>query len=362
MRKSLLVKIAVLVGVVLAAPAAWSGWRYYSTRPSYLLRRGQQAVAAGNDSEVRRGARLLDDQGHPAAAHLLRGWMWLRHARLQQMQHPPDHEVESLATLAGRLVGTTAGSDSLPALARTAAWCGTTLTPLPLARPTHRNDAFVRALDEFSRIQDDGKIGAEGTVRAAECLLELGARHFAIEALTDLVERQPDVLAAHRWLAATYIDLNDGDQALPHLRAWSHLDPADGRPWRWIGLFVRDDRQYEESVAAYREALQRRLDERVRNEVRQELADTLASTLHDYQQALDVLDEGPTSFQQTPEALALRVRCLADLGRNQEAETVVAQALRSYPQDERLLECQGSNGGKKKRAADAMAPLKGQRN
>ena len=85
-------------------------------------------------------------------------------------------------------------------------------------------------------------MGDEATVRAAECLLQLGARRFATEALTDLVERRPDVIEAHRWLAATYIDLNAPDRALPHLRAWGRLEPTDGRPYRWIGFFIRDDK------------------------------------------------------------------------------------------------------------------------
>ena len=111
-------------------------------------------------------------------------------------------------------------------------------------------------------------------------------------------------------------------------------------------------------MSAYREALARGLNPRVQNEVRQELAETLAEFLHDYQQALDVLDQGPGDFRNTPEALALRARCLADLTRNHEADITLTQALRRYPHDEKLLALRGELYWQLDRVADAVKPLR----
>lgn len=358
MRKSLLIKMLPVILVVLSAPAGWLGWRYYTSRPTYILRNAQAAVSMGKDAEAKRWARLLEEKGKPAMARLVRGWMLLRHARQKAKEQTAAPAYFNLAQIAGRLIAAGAVVNGEPTLARGVTWTTASLLPVPALRPKRGNADFVRALDEFTRIQDDGRIGDEATVRAAECLLQLGARRFAGEALTDLVERRPNVTEAHRWLAAMYIDLNSPDQALPHLRAWARLDPKDGRPERWIGYFIRDDRQYDEAVAAYREALSRQLDDRVRDEVRQELADTLGQYLHDYQQALDVLDQGSEHFRETPDSLALRARCLSNLNRNSEADAVVDRALQRYPHNQQLLLLRGELSLQKDDAQAAIAPLR----
>jgi len=358
MLRSLLVKTAILIFVVAAAPLGWLSWRYYTGRPSYLLAKGRLALSGRNDAEVKRLARLLEEKGSPAAARLLRGWMWLRRGRAKLGERPTATDPVQIGQLAARMVAAAAAPSVQPAPAWQAGWDMATNIPIPSAGHHPGNEDFVKALDEFSRIQDDGRIGDEATVRAAECLFELGARRFAAEALTDLVERHPDVTEAHRWLAAVYIDLNVPDRALESLREWVRLDPEDGRPYRWIGFFARDERRYDDAVLAYRDALARKLEPTVQDEVRQELADTLAQYLHDYRSAIEVLDQGPEIFQSSAEVLTLRAGCLVNLAHTPEAVPLLERALRAEPHLEKALLLRGEIALQEDDAAAAIAPLK----
>lgn len=72
MSRSGLAKIlfaGVLLGIV-----AWAlAYRYYTTRPAYLLDKGRAALERGDGRDLERQARHLSDGGHAEHLHLLRG-------------------------------------------------------------------------------------------------------------------------------------------------------------------------------------------------------------------------------------------------------------------------------------------------
>jgi tetratricopeptide (TPR) repeat protein len=300
MKLSLLVRISrssLLFGLMAAVLAAGGILAcVYTTRADYLLGQGQAALAQGDWDKAERYAERLEQRGHSNWSHLLRGEAWVRLGRATR-----EHSVPAGLLLSG--LGT---------------------------QGTRPLEAFRLALGELSRIRDDGPVGQQGTVLAAECLVYLGEQRLAAEALTPLVKQQPEVTEAHRWLAAIYIDLNSANEAIEHLEAWGRLDPTTGRPYRWIGLFHKDYKRPAEAIAAYREASRRRLDPALQAAVVKELAETLIETQGAYQEALDALAQCPEGFA-GPEILTLRAECLWSLGRHDEGIELVESALRESP-------------------------------
>jgi predicted Zn-dependent protease len=275
-------RLKLLLPLVLLAllPLGLVLYHLYATRTPYLMAQAHAALERGDWEEAGRLASILDQRGPPAAARLVRGKTWV---------------------YAGRAAG--------PGNARAA-------------------DSFRRALGELTRLRDGGELGLEGSVLGAECLVRLGEQKLAAEALTAVVERQPDQKEAHRLLAAIYIDLNSPFDAIEQLREWARLDPSTGRPYRWIGFFYKDYQRPAEAVEAYREACRRELEPADRTAVCEELAETLCDAQGAYQAALDTLAEGPAELQDRPAIQLLRGRCLWGLGRPADAVALLESALR----------------------------------
>jgi tetratricopeptide (TPR) repeat protein len=123
------------------------------------------------------------------------------------------------------------------------------------------------------------------------------------------VAERPDDLEAHRLLAVVCLDLNTVDEAIHELREVGRLDPADGRPYRQIGLLLRNQRQHGPAMEAYQDALRRNLKPHVVAEVVEELAEAqIDSGLA--REALATLNRCPEAFQKRPELLALRAAAL----------------------------------------------------
>jgi tetratricopeptide (TPR) repeat protein len=288
----------VCLGLLTIAIAA-AGITYWmsTTRACYLLNRGREALKRGNWDQADRYLELLERRGARDHAHLLRGEVYLYKARLT-----PE----------------------------------TSVGTVPLISPGQ--NGFRQALHELAQIKDEGPLAVEGTLLGAECLVRLGERRFAAEALGSIVKRYPDNMRAHQWLAAIYMDLNSASEAIAHLREWGRLDPHNGRPYRWIGWFLsKDYGKHEEAIEAYREACRRDLDPALRVEVLKELAGTLIDGPADYQAALDTLAQSPQSADQ-PEILSLRGQCLWGLGKQAEAIEALEGALRLNPQLPRALQ------------------------
>jgi tetratricopeptide (TPR) repeat protein len=193
------------------------------------------------------------------------------------------------------------------------------------------------ALGELAQIKDE-ELAVTGTVLGAECLVRLGEHRFAAEVLQTLLGRNPDLKAAHRWLAAIYIDLHSPNEAIAHLREWGRLDARNGRPYRWVGWFLsKDQGKLDEAIEAYREACRRDLEPALRVEVVNELAEALVNGPADYQAALDTLDQCPQTLSQ-PQMLILRARCLSNLAMQTEALSLLESVLRIHPELPAALE------------------------
>jgi tetratricopeptide (TPR) repeat protein len=276
-----------ILAVLLVAAAAV--YYHRTTAPDYLLARGKNALARGDvDEALRLVERLEGDQ--EGLSLLLRGECWLAVAQA------PDE-----------------------------------------VRRVSSSEALRKALHALGRVQVEGPAGTEAAVRAGECLVRLGEHRVAADVLNRVVQRDPDELDAHRWLAAVYIDLSSPNDAIRHLTEWGRLAPGEGRPYRWIGFFHKDYQQPEAAIIAYREALARQLEPALLADVVRELAESLLDARADYQGVLNTLAECPDEYANTPDLRLYRAESLWGLGRLREAEKVADEVLATEPDYPRAL-------------------------
>ena len=257
------------VAILAVAILAVFGWRYRVTRPEFRLTRGEEAIQSGDWDIAEEYATTLEASGLPDPAHFLRGKTLYAQRR-----------------------------------------------PAP-------------ALAEFNQIRGDGPIRLRGATLSGRCLLELGNMPEAARVLTFVISEQPDNVEAHRGLAVIAYDLGQLGVAVHHLEEVALLDVGDARPHRLIGLIYKDMAQNEQAVAAYREALRRKLPFTTAGEVRLELAEVLVR-LALFAEGLDALAADAAAGSETsPSRAVVRAECLRGLGRRQEAEEVLDRALAS---------------------------------
>jgi tetratricopeptide (TPR) repeat protein len=265
--------LAVLLGLLGLGGVFW----YRTTRPEYLLHRGQQALAQHDVDEAERIAARLDAAGHKDHAHLLRCELFFR---------------------------------------------------------VHN---YAKAVDEFNQIQDQGDLLVEASALCGQWfLLEL---HRPVEAerfLRFVVSRRPDYVDAHRGLATLYYDQRAWVPAVLHLLRWAELDPRDGRAHRFMGLIYKDLDQLSPAIECYVEALRRQLAEPVVEEVKEELAECLVAQSQ-YERALKLLESCAQQVDNAAKLMALRAECLWGLGRETEAQTLLDHALIGHPRVPDLL-------------------------
>jgi tetratricopeptide (TPR) repeat protein len=339
----------IILGLgAVAATGSVLAYRAWPSSPEALVRQARAALDRDDPLEAARLVWLLQQQGDEEHAALIQCEVFTRAGRsaMEQAARLAQQErAEQLWWFMGNMAGLSS-QPLFPAHAVSLLHAGA-FPPLELTRlrqherftlEDRARDALGQTLAQFRKIRDGGPLQAAGSVLAGECLMrlrELGMPvplQEAVRVLTFAVERNPDDLAARRWLAGSYIDLHAIPFALEHLEAWGRLDPQDGRPYRWIGMFQYKD--YEEGTkaqAAYRRALERSLEPRVRAEVARELAEVLLLAEANYQGALAALDQCPPAFAGDPEILTVRAEALLGLGRHAEAAKVVAQALQEQP-------------------------------
>jgi tetratricopeptide (TPR) repeat protein len=273
--RRLLARLVFPALVLLAATGVWDWWQH-TTAPEYRLRRGQEALRKGDAESAKRMAARLEASGHRDHARMLRGEAALRRGDL------------------------------------------------------------TRAIDEFNRIRDRGELLVEvSAVYGQWFLLQLKMPAEAERFLRFVASKKPDHIDARRGLATIYYDQRAWAAAVGHLVAWGELDPADGRPYRFIGLIYREMDQPKPAIPAYREALRRTLQPHVAEEVRQELAECLTAQ-SDYAEALEVLG-GAGSTADDPRAVAVRAECLWGLRRGREASDLLDAALTRNPGEPDLL-------------------------
>jgi tetratricopeptide (TPR) repeat protein len=268
--------LLLALGVGLAG--AGVAWRYYTTRPAYRLKQGQEALHRGAWEEADQWAAQLDAAGYPDHAHLLRGEACLRTGHVAQ------------------------------------------------------------AVEEFNHLQDQGDILVEAAaVYGQWFLLKLHQPLEAERFLRFVVSRRPDHVDAHRGLATLYYDQGAWVPAVLHLIQWAELDPRDGRAHRFMGLIYKDLDQYHMAIPAYEEALRRDLTAPVVEEVKEELAEALVAQSH-YARALKVLECCEAERRtRVPRLQALQAECWWGLGRNSEAEQLLDRSLVDQPRCPELL-------------------------
>jgi tetratricopeptide (TPR) repeat protein len=336
----LIVKILVVVVLILAIPAAFFGYQAHTNSTSYLLARGNEAIERldlkENVKEVERIQKLLEKKGDMQAAYLIHGksLVYAGEASLKQTPAPPPYK--EMQQAAQMIIGSS-GLSEQAAATRPVHWVFASFYQKPPRSTSPALNAFRAALAELAKIQDDGPIGAEGTVLAAECLLYIDEKRLAEEGLRVLIKRHPDNLEAHRLLSVIYIDLNSPGGAIKHLEEWTRLEPSNGLPYRWIGFFQKDNNEQGPAIKAYQEALKRNLKPEARAETIKELTEIYLLSEGNPAQALETLALGTPEFQSDPDVLALRVECLVSMGKDAEALKLVEQALRDNPKNTKIL-------------------------
>jgi tetratricopeptide (TPR) repeat protein len=327
-RLALLGLVAVMV---LGVPAAVVGYRSYTSRPAYLTNQGVEALQEGDIAKAKQYVVRLQMKGFDSAAHILQGKIFLTQAKDQLEKAPLPFPYEGMQR-ASQMVLSGAGLGGYPTSLRGLGWLAFIQVQQTFPRQISGADDLLDALEEFTQVMDNDPWAAEATVLASECLVRLGDSRSAELALLTLVNRQPDNLDAHRWLAAIYVDLNAGVPAAAHLREWIRLDPDNPHPYRLLCLITRDtEGGFQEAIQVYRQVLQLGLDPGERAAVLKELAETLIKALAEYQQALDTLAQAPQDFQDQPAILLLRAECLLGLAQGEEARRMVDGILAGHP-------------------------------
>src|SRR5262249_48710370 len=135
-----------------------------------------------------------------------------------------------------------------------------------------------------------------------------------IETARAALDRNQGALDARRWLAAALYDLGATAHAVQELEAIAAAAPGDFQPHRLLGLIAKDNEQFNEAVAHYRESLRRNPVQPDRPAVLVELGESLVK-LNLYEEALQTLGE----CDRTAAVLTLEAACKQSLARTDEA-------------------------------------------
>lgn len=342
MSSLLILKILLVAVLILAIPTAYLGYQAHTNSTAYLLAKGNEAVEKLDQKEVERIQKLLEKKGEIQAVYLLSGkfMVYVGEAALKQAPAPPPFEETQQAA---QMVSGGAGLGDQATSTRGLIWVLASFQQREARFSPPALNAFRQGLAKLAKIQDDGPIGVEGTILAAECLLRLDEKRLAEEGLKALIKRHPDNMEAHRFLSVIYIDLNSLGWAVKHLQEWARLDPTNGLPYRWIGSFQKDNNQEGDAIKAYEDALARHLNPDIRADALKELALIYLQSQGNPTQAFEILAQGTEAFQNDPDILALRVECLVGMGRDAEALALAEQALHENPQNSKILVLRARN-------------------
>src|SRR5262249_47071254 len=130
-----------------------------------------------------------------------------------------------------------------------------------------REERFVQALDQLNQVRDQGELRVRAAALSGQCLLNLGETHQAERSFLFVLGQQSAHIDAHRGLAAVYFDQGALERAVLHCQEWAKLAPRDGRPYRFLGVILKDLDRRKEAIAAYQAALERTLSENALQEV-----------------------------------------------------------------------------------------------
>jgi tetratricopeptide (TPR) repeat protein len=289
-----MVAVGLLVVAVLIALAAVAAWQFISPRPAPTAKeRGWAAVRSGD-------------------------WVAARQA-IRELRQAPATEAESTLLHASILL---------------------------------KKGFPYPALDELEKVKADAGVQERALTLTGEAWYALGRHIEAQNALNLALEKNPDAVDAHRWLAASYYDMGAITDALVHLQRIAELDPSDQRPLRLIGLIYKDYERYEDAVPAYQESLRRKSDQPDWAQVRQELAACLIKLLRN-REALQTLEPCVPS----PPVLVLRAECYYALNESEQAKKCLRDVLAADPHQLDALVLAGTIALEESRHEEAIASL-----
>lgn len=273
-RRKLGYLLVALVAVVLAAAGA--RWYQVVTRPDYQLRQGEEALQQGDYRQAERRVRRLEEGGHTAHAHLLRGELLLRQ------------------------------NDTLRALAE--------LRQVP----REAEDLFLKAAALYG-----------------EAALPIN-RYQAEQSFLYVLSKRPEDVAAHRGLARIYHEQGAQARERGHLLELTRLDPDDGRPYLYLARIDIAYHNYADGREHLEQALQHTLTPRDAESARQELARCLFER-HDYDGVFKVLDGCQPETRHGAEMQRLEAESLQARGETAAARELADRALAAHPRDLSLL-------------------------
>jgi tetratricopeptide (TPR) repeat protein len=266
---------AVLFGVGITA---W--WRHVHSA-EYMLRRGEELLASGDNAAAHEYAERLQNEGYRDHAHLLRGQALLKAGKL----NPAIQEINEI--------------------------------------PEEETALRLKAAETFGLN-----------------FLALQMRAEAEQLFNYILSKNPDHLNAHRGLAALYFDQGAVSKALHHAGHWSRLSPQAGGPHRFMGVIYMDmgdmGENNEVACSCFKEALAKELSPAQREEVKRELAEVLMRKTN-YADAWNLLRELDPHSQGLEKTQELKVECLTKLNRAAELSDQLRQALAQFPNNASLL-------------------------
>jgi tetratricopeptide (TPR) repeat protein len=330
--------VLVLVGSV-------GAWWYYRTRPGVQFQQARAAVSQGDSDRAELLATYLEESDHADMADLIRGELALRTGR--QAVEERDRLAPWNSVLACTQLMTAAGTSiSQYQPAPFAVWLHEPPPP-PTAFPpqawiweqarlTERAEAaFFHAFQHLRPIQDEALI-ADASLMMGEAIVRL--REFgrpvplaeALRRLELVLDHRPDCIEAHRYLALLLLEVQAIHPAMDHLRRVGELDPSDGRPFRTLGLILRNQQKPARAIEAYQQALAGKLERHVSAEVVEELARLLVNE-GKVAEARAVLDQCPEPHRQSPAIRVIEAECLWRTMQVPECEQLLGAALREDP-------------------------------
>ncbi len=191
-----------------------------------------------------------------------------------------------------------------------------------------RSDRHEAAIRYFSRTQPEGKMREVVLLWTGECLYRMGRLVEAQWALSQMTEEFPKNYSGHRWLGTVYYDLGMNDAAAAELSRALELNPADFRPHALLAVLYYDVGQYAVAVSHYRILLA----QRPNPDASSNLAIALIH-LHEYRQALDVLEAMPAGVDE----LILQAECHLEMGAPDRASEMLERARAISPKSRPVL-------------------------
>ena len=185
-----------------------------------------------------------------------------------------------------------------------------------------RHDFDPQRLEVLERLADYPHLRLKALTVLGSALVQVGDFSAAEPILLEVLKADPDMLEAHRSLAALNFDLRALFRARHHFDEWGRVAPTDHRPPRFSGLVNNLLSFYKEAALAYEESLKRNPNQSTRQEVLLELAECQHRT-RDYEPALKTLAQAVESVAGD----ALKAQCLMSLRRTDEARQTADSVL-----------------------------------